>query len=385
LETGSIGLIFVGSFPEGDVHNSRIKNIGHGFIDLGWQCDFISLYPSSFSKGSSHPTQKAWRGQRIIHMGSWVQYPRWFMGRIVQLIYCQFSFCLFILTKSKQYDVLYFYTPQWVTSLTGLLLAKLLRRRIMVDYTDLHSLRPLGWWHKTEELCMVELADRLLVISDFLRNHFKDLRPNIVKIPLMINFEEFNQNHDPQPFHIGYIGSFGDKDGLSFIYKALSKAILIEPRLKLVLMGYDPNQFQTQAEIERRKLANNIDFKGRIDHDKIASTLMQCDTFVMHRNKSLFADSGFPAKLGDYLACKRPILMADDLSFSGEFTHQINVFKYENNNPQSLADAILYRYENQRQMEDIASRGYDYAKSNFDAKIVSKQVVQIAADLLSYQ
>ena len=50
LKKPKIGLVFIGEFPEGEVLNSRIRNIGSGFIRNYWSCDFISLYPTSFSK-----------------------------------------------------------------------------------------------------------------------------------------------------------------------------------------------------------------------------------------------------------------------------------------------------------------------------------------------
>ena len=105
--------------------------------------------------------------------------------------------------------MLYFYTPQLISSLPGMLLSKLLGARVIIDYTDLHSANSNKFLHKLEENLMTNYSNCMLVISNFLYNHFKTQHNNIHHIPLMINFNDFNQTIESVPFNIGYIGSFG--------------------------------------------------------------------------------------------------------------------------------------------------------------------------------
>ena len=86
----------------------------------------------------------------------------------------------------------------------------------------------------------------MLVISNFLYNHFKTQHNNIHHIPLMINFNDFNQTIESVPFNIGYIGSFGEKDGIADILDAFAIAIHKEPRLTLTLIGRDPQSINTK-------------------------------------------------------------------------------------------------------------------------------------------
>lgn len=378
-----IGLVFSGEFPEGEVHNSRIRNIGLGFIKENWICDFISIYPTSFSKQSNNLKQSSWKDQKIIHIGGWYRYPQSFVLRWLQIIYCHLAFIWFILFKTRKYDVLYFYTPQLVSTLPGLLLSKFIGKKIIVDYTDLHSVNKNSKWHKFEEKLIMEYADCLLVISNFLFSHFKSYQKNSFITPMMINFSEFNQSIKPIPFSIGYIGSFGEKDGIPDILDAFSIALKKEPRLTLTMIGRDPLISKTKQKIKSLGLEDYVYLVGGVNHSEIPIYLKKCDTFIMNRKKSIFSDSGYPAKLGDYLACNRPILMSDGILFSSDFNHKVEVLKYEHDNPSNLAEAILYRYNHPEEMLEMSNRGHLYAKERFDSEKISSKVVELANKLIN--
>ena len=92
----------------------------------------------------------------------------------------------------------------------------------------------------------------------------------------------------------------------------------------------------------------------------------------MNRNDSLFAQYGYPTKLGEYFACKRAVLMSDGPGFSEDYKDRVEAIKYKVNNPQALADAIIWRYENSAEAAAIAQRGSDYAKTYFSSEVVSE-------------
>ena len=377
-----IGLIFVGGFPEGDVHNSRIKNIGLAFKNQGWICDFISLYPSSYSKNNNSPFQSEWKSCKVIHIGGWYRYPKTFFSRIVQFIYCHISFLWFMIKNVRRYDILYFYTPQWSSSLLGLVLAHRLGAKTIVDYTDLHSASSYPVIHQSEESYIIKHSSALLVISDYLFSHFLDKHSNIHQLPMMINFDDFQQKNEATPFHIGYIGSFGAKDDLLLVYKALKIALRSEPRIKLVLIGNDPKPRLTEEQLKNFGIESHVIRIGRVKHSAISYQLQQCDTFIMNRTNSIFSDSGYPAKLGDYLACNRPILMSDGKGFSQDFTHKKEVFKYKQDDHEDLAKAMIYRYNNMDEMNTMAEQAFVFAKNHFDYKRVTTQIISVAVDLL---
>jgi glycosyltransferase involved in cell wall biosynthesis len=102
----------------------------------------------------------------------------------------------------------------------------------------------------------------------------------------------------------------------------------------------------------------------------------------MNRIKSAFSDSGYPAKLGEYLACKRPILMSDCILFSSDFQHKKEVIKYKHDDPTDLANAILYRYKNLNEMIEMADRGHLFAKDKFDSENISTKLVELATKLV---
>ena len=199
---------------------------------------------------------------------------------------------------------------------------------------------------------------------------------------MMVDFNEFSQPIQPIPFNIGYIGSFGEKDGVSDILDAFAIVLKDEPRITLTMIGRDPHKTKTKQRIKSLGLDDHVFLLGGVNHSKIATNLKKCDTFIMNRKKTAFSDSGYPAKLGEYLACQRPILMSDCILFSSDFEHKKEVLKYKHDNPNDLANAILYRYRNPHEMTEMAIRGHLYAKGKFDSENISTKVVELASKLV---
>ncbi len=380
-QTKKAGLFFIGEFPEGDVHASRIRNITDGLIEGSWSCDLVSMYPTRFSSDFCEDQVSDYKGQLITRIGNWGKYPATRLSRIGQLIRCHIQFILFIWKNRRTYDIQYFYTPQWISTLPGLIISKILRNTIVVDYTDLHSTRNNAILHKTEEWIFFGLSDQVLVISNYLYVFFNRWKKKMTLVPLMIDFNRFENDVERVHYSIGYIGSFGKKDGFQTILDALQLAVQENKSIHLYLIGDLTNNRDIHAAIEQKGLGKNIVLIGKVKVEEIAKRLQSCSAFIMNRDKSSFASSGYPIKLGEYLASDRPVLMSDGPGYSEDFSHLQEAIKYKVDDAQALADAIIFRYENEMLAWEVSQRGYDYAVAHFESKKQVKKLVEILDEL----
>lgn len=159
------------------------------------------------------------------------------------------------------------------------------------------------------------MANIILAISINIDQHFKNLgAKQILRFPIMVEVERFNIDVKARKQLIGYIGSFGPKDGIDFMLRGFKQAQIKIPNLKLRLIGCNLEFPHLKKLIIKLDLEKSIELIGKVDYEDIPRLLMECDTFIMNRTSSKYASFGYPIKLGEYFACNRPTLMSNGWS-----------------------------------------------------------------------
>ncbi len=343
-----------------------------------WDSDFVSVYPSRFSKSINHPQPNTWRDHQVKFLSVSRKYPQLFILRLIQIAVGHVMMFFFILFNSRKYDVLYFYNPRFTDSLLGLRLASLLGKSIVVDQTEMFSLNKNPKIHKIEEQWISKHATVLLAISNNILNHFKLVRKdNIYLFPILVDLERFNIDREEEKHLLGYIGSFASKDGIETLLDAVVLLKKDIPDIRLRLVGHHPKMNVLLKKVEALGIADSIEITGTVAFDEIPWLLCECDTLIMNRNDSKFAAYGYPIKLGEYFACKRTVVMSNGNGFSEDFEDGNQVYKYQINSAASLADTIKERYRNRGEADAVATRGYEYAKDYFDSKKLGDYLANI--------
>lgn len=381
-DSKSIALVFTGDFPEGDQKNARLKCIANSFRENGWSVEFVSMYPTSFSKSSIEKQLNQWNGIPIKHILNWSNYPKFFPARVIQLCLTNMFLSFYIFRNIFKSGLYYFYTPQFVGTLLPMLFTRLLGKKIIVDQTDLHSTTGLKYLHVIEEYLVGKVSNYLLVISPFLFEHFKTIKKrNIHLIPIMVDIHRFESNIEPQNKLLGYIGSFSAKDGISDMLKGFKVCLNDDPKLRLRLIGRDPYNFDTTKLINQLGIEESVELTGRVTYDSIPKRLLECDTLIMNRDLSSFAETGYPIKLGEYFATKRPVLMSEGKGYQRIFNDKKEVIKYNSGDTSSFSKAVKFRYENIDATLRISYEGYKYAMEHFDSSKVAQKIVNIADNI----
>lgn len=354
-----------------------MKNIGRVLKEHGWNSHYLSVYPSRFSRDLFAPQRRIWNGLRIEYLCIGEKYPRRYLDRLSQLLSGHLGLLIFVLFRSKRYDALYFYNPRFTDTLCAMLFCRLLGRKVIVDQTELHSTRNNSWVHRLEERLVARYASELMVISTNMRSHFQNYRDKVHLWPIMVNIDRFRMDRVEEKGLMGYIGSFGKKDGIDLLLDALAIAVRLRPQLRLRLIGYNSDPERLMSQVLDRDLEPFVEMTGMVEYVQVPWLLLECDTLIMNRDSSEYATYGYPIKLGEYFACAKPILMSTGGGFSNDFTDGDQVLMYEVDNAQSLAERMVYRYDNAGESEAIAKRGYHYACDHFDANKLGLYLVNL--------
>jgi glycosyltransferase involved in cell wall biosynthesis len=126
-------------------------------------------------------------------------------------------------------------------------------------------------------------------------------------------------------FTIVHLGSLYHKTRSSeFFLTALRKALdagnLVPDKIRVRFIGNIDRE--TQAFVKKLKLEGNVDLLGYLPHQKALSQLFAADLLLLIPSHGAGSELFVPAKLYEYLACKKPIFCLADPGDCADLIHR---------------------------------------------------------------
>jgi glycosyltransferase involved in cell wall biosynthesis len=318
-------------------------------------------------------------------------YNKNFIGRIKGYFsFMVFSLCACLFKLREKPDLIVVTSPPLFVGLTAIIFSKIRSVPFVFEVRDLwpESAVDTGlvknrfliyFFHKLESWIYGQ-ATLINVLTPAFRSNLiekKKIRPDkIILIPNSADFElseELLYNFDYEKFRqekgvsnrfvITYVGAHGKANGL---HQILQTAKLLEDtNVEFWLIGkgmYKPRLIQQAAEMR----LNNVVFFDPVPKKDVFKFILASDmgTSVLLKNevfKTVYSNKTF-----DYMACKKPILMAID-GISRELVEKANAGMYvDPENPKEFERVIRYYLLNSEKIKEHGESGYLFAKSNFD-------------------
>lgn len=299
-----------------------------------------------------------------------------------------------------KYDIILVTSPPLFVGITAYLLSKIKGIPFVFEIRDLWpetaidtgvltnpTIIKLAYWF---EDFIYKRASLINVLTPAFRLSLiekKQVPPQkIIFIPNAADFslsESLLQNFDAQAFRrehnwddkfvITYVGAHGIANHLEQVLETAD--LMRSTKVLFVLIGAGMQKAKLKEQAAAMKLDNVLFldsvpkaevFKYILASDMGASVLKRVDTF-----KTVYSNKTF-----DYMACKKPILMAID-GVSRELVEEAGAGIYvEPEDPQDFANKIkLYLLDPQR-VKSEGESGYRYAQKNFDRQYLSQRYLQ---------
>jgi glycosyltransferase involved in cell wall biosynthesis len=179
-------------------------------------------------------------------------------------------------------------------------------------------------------------------------------------------------------FVVTYVGAHGVANHLDQLINAA--ALIKDEQVLIQLIGNGMEKKRLVQEVDSRRIDNVIFidsvpkskvFEYILSSDMGASVLKKADTF-----KTIYSNKTF-----DYMACKKPVLLAID-GVSRELIELADCGIYaEPENSQAIADAILFTKNNRELFNQKGENGYLYAKKHFDRRQLAEKYLDLLSDL----
>jgi glycosyltransferase involved in cell wall biosynthesis len=386
---------------------SRFNEFSRLWSEAGYEIDVIAgMMPDHTLK--KRPEYKGkyfmWKKHGLVnilrcHVSE--AYNKNFIGRI----WGYFSFMVSSLyaglfkLKNKP-DIILVTSPPLFIGISAIILSKFLKVPFVFEIRDLwpESAVDTGiisnkfiikWLYKLEASIYKKASLINVLTPAFQQNlvHKKNIDKNkVIFIPNSADFDlsdDLLHNFDPISFRkqhqvedkfvITYVGAHGKANGLHQILETAKS--LEDTNVVFWLIGKGMYKPQLVEQAKKMDLKNVVFFdpvpkkevfKFILASDIGASVLLKNDTF-----KTVYSNKTF-----DYMACKKPILMAID-GISRDLVEEANAGVFvEPENPSDFENKIRTYLQNKELLKLQGEAGYQFAKANFDRNVLAKKYME---------
>lgn len=222
-------------------------------------------------------------------------------------------------------------------------------------------------------------ADGAIAISSHIKKqlvYFSKKQIPIELIPISVDFSNFPfiNYTDDDDIKLFYGGSFGEQDDIQLLLDAFETVSQSFKNVNIVLTGKGAERHMNKlySLIENNSSKDKIIFKGFLNLKDYYNTLNDCDIMCIIRNSSAFANSGFPFKLGEYLASGKAVIASDVSDIKYYLKDRINAILIKPNSKDDLVKAIETLIINKDLRIKIGAEGRRTARKYFDNNIVTE-------------
>ena len=220
----------------------------------------------------------------------------------------------------------------------------------VVEWYDKNNFQGIaGWFNYIEDrvglLYLNKKCENIIAISSLFEQYYKSKKCNVIRIPTILDINEFHNNHckNNDVIRIVYAGSPMKKDYIINVVKAM--LILSETdRRKIAIDFYGVTwEYFLNSGItaeQKKNLDKFITCHGRVSLDEVKVGLSKADYTILLRPNERYANAGFPTKVGESMAMGIPVIanITSDLEL---YIHDnIEGIICKNETPQSCAEAL---------------------------------------------
>jgi glycosyltransferase involved in cell wall biosynthesis len=398
---------------ENDSGGSRWNEMTKVWLDQGHEIVILAgmMHANGNSKRPEYKgrffVEKDQGGIKVLRCHVSESYNSGFAGRLWGYFSFVFSSLWALLFKVKgKYDVIIVTSPPLFLAIPGIIYSKMKNIPMVFEIRDLwpesaidtgivtnKHIISLAYWLENKSYQHSKLINVLTpAFKEILVNKKKINPKKIIFIPnasdfrlsdeLLTSFNslEFRKNLGWEDKFVAlYVGAHGVANHLQ---QVLDAAKLLQPEnVYFVFIGSGMEKDKLKKISEDNRL-DNVLFLDPVSKNDIFKYILSCDVGLSVLKKVDTFKTVYSNKTFDYMACKKPILMAID-GISRELVETANAGSYvEPEDPEALAQAVRKYMSNKALEVEHGENGYMYAKSNFDRTILAKRYLACVEEII---
>lgn len=192
----------------------------------------------------------------------------------------------------------------------------------------------------------------------------------VVIIPNGIDPKRFNilKKSDKKLFKIVTTSSLIPRNGIDTLIKAVA-LLSKEINWELQIAGEGPEEEKLQKLVNKFNLSGKVKFLGRVETNKIPQLLSQAEIFVRPSRWE-----GFGVSFVEAMAARIPVIATPVGGITDFIVHEKTGLLVSPNNPQELAKAIIYLWEDKNLYKKLQKQGQNLAIKKYNWDKISNEV-----------
>ncbi len=384
------------NFPYGGAPANLLR-----YISLALSAEALSvevILPTGNVYGNnveSKPEKKGLvKNVKYKHLG-FTKHPHNYIGKLLDILIGLFYTPLYLLSSNirSKYDIIISYNPHVSRIFMLILFKKIFKKKLIVILSEFYEkpssgLLSLYHWYDFYfgMKYLTKYADAYIPASHYLKNYLeKELN---IKKPIFV----LPNLMDPEMFHveqseafiscnitIGYTGTPTRKDGVVDLINSFAILNKKYPNTHLLIIGDVINGNSVIPPLKelavKLRCDHNITFTGLIPFQKIPTLLNSCQILTLTRPNGVFAEAGFPTKLGEYFACKKPVLITRVGDIDKYFINEKHAIIVEPENIENIVAGFEKIINNNYLSQLISKNAHDWMNENLNYKNVSPKLL----------
>jgi glycosyltransferase involved in cell wall biosynthesis len=187
-------------------------------------------------------------------------------------------------------------------------------------------------------------------------------------------------NADPLYFTVMFYGTFILTHGIITIIEA-AQLLQIYSDIRFILIGDGPLKARAMKMVAQYGLSN-VEFINWIEPSEVAAQVATADICLGVFGTTPQAQITIQNKIYETLAMAKPLLTGDGIAVRRYLIHKQHAYFCEMDNPQSLAESVLYLRSSPALRRRLAENGYSLFISQFSIEVLGNRFRQYLVEML---
>lgn len=390
------------NFPFGGAPANYLRNFALSIaLQEGNNVNVILPTGNYYGNSSDLNTSRAGSVENVTYQHlCYVEHPKNYLGKFLDNICgCLLPIAYFIKERIRnKVDVIIIYNTTFTRTLTFLLIKFIIGKKLIIilpEYyekpANTYSLARLKWLNFYFGMSnLVQYADKFIVLSDFLKNYLiaKNIcEENILILPNITDPEIFKVHnateHIKDKITIGYSGTPTRKDGIVDLIESFAILTKKHANIHLLIIGDVVGGKTVIPELrkntEQLGISDQVTFTGLVPFKEVPQLLNSCQILALTRPSGVFAEAGFPTKLGEYFACMKPVLVTAVGDIKKYFVNCIHAVIAEPENIDSIVKGFDSLIVNEQLRQQLAVNAYQWLQENLNYRALSTKINNFTA------
>jgi glycosyltransferase involved in cell wall biosynthesis len=391
-----IVIITYSNFPFGGPGANLIRHLAKGLYLQNNEIEVLLPTGNFFGKNIYKEIKRAGSIDNIKYRYlCFLSRPKSLIGKFVDTCFGTIMLILHIVQKNFNHDIdlIISYNTSFISTSLLSLTCKIINKKFILILPEFYekpkprilSFSLLNWYSFFLGIrYSAKGANSYIVLSSYLKNYLNTVLKNqkpVLVMPNIIDSSFFNVSTEPfikSKITIGYTGTPTKKDGIEDLIYSFHLLHQKWPLTHLLIIGDVPGELTVLPRLKelanKLGLSKDVTFTGLVSHAQIPFLLQACQILALTRPSGVSAEAGFPTKIGEYFACKKPVVVSCVGDIAMYFKNEEHVMLVIPSDITSMSNAFEKLIINNDLVERLIRNSFQWMEQNLDYRIVGERV-----------